>query len=124
VSARIPAGLPAARIDPDSLKQVVMALAMNACRAMPGGGSLTLRAARQGRGLVLDVSDTGPGVALSIRSRIFEPYFTTDPSKGAGLGLAIARSLVRSRSGDLVYRARSRGAAFRVILKAGPGGDA
>jgi signal transduction histidine kinase len=124
VSARIPKGLPAARIDPDSLKQVVMALAMNACRAMPGGGSLTLRAARQGRGLVLDVIDTGPGVAPSIRARIFEPYFTTDPSKGAGLGLAIARSLVRSRSGDLVYRARGRGAAFRVILKAAPGGAA
>jgi two-component system NtrC family sensor kinase len=124
VAARIPSDLPPARIDPDSLKQVVMALAMNACRAMPGGGTLTLRAARRGRGVVLDVIDTGPGVPDSIRGRIFEPYFTTDPSKGAGLGLAIARSLVRSRSGDLVYRARGRGAAFRVILKAASGGAA
>jgi PAS domain S-box-containing protein len=118
VSARVPRGL-LARIDTDSLKQVVMALSSNAARAMASGGALTLRGQRLRGQLVLDVLDTGPGVPAALHSRIFEPYFTTSPESGTGLGLAIARSLVRGRGGDLVYRPRRRsGACFRVILKA------
>lgn len=117
VVSRLAAGLPLARIDPDSLKQVVIALAMNAARAMPGGGALTLRGSRANGNVLLDVMDTGPGVPPAMRKRIFDPYFTTDPTNGTGLGLAIARSLVRGRGGDLVYRARRSGAAFRVELK-------
>jgi signal transduction histidine kinase len=120
VRRRIPAGLPPAAIDVDSLKQVVIALAMNAARAIAGGGTLTLLAGRRRTALVLDVVDTGPGVAEEIRKRIFEPFFTTDSTKGSGLGLAIARSLVRGHGGDLIYRPRrGRGAAFRVLLKLG-----
>jgi PAS domain S-box-containing protein len=118
VVARIPRGLQA-HVDADSLKQVVMALAANAARAMPGGGTLTLRGHRLRGQVVLDVMDTGPGVPPGIRSRIFEPYFTTSPEGGTGLGLAIARSLVRGRGGELVYRPRGRpGGSFRVTLKA------
>jgi two-component system NtrC family sensor kinase len=122
VISRIPPGLPPARIDPDSLKQVVIALAVNAARAMPAGGTLTLRGKRMGRKVVLDVTDTGPGVPAHIRRRIFDPYFTTDPTRGAGLGLAIARSLVRGRGGDLAYRPgpRARG-SFRVTFDAAAG---
>jgi two-component system NtrC family sensor kinase len=117
VTATIPRGL-LARIDPDSLKQVVMALAVNAARAMPAGGALRLRGGRDGRQVILDVLDTGPGVPAAIRKQIFEPYFTTDSTRGTGLGLAIARSLVRGRGGDLVYRPkRSAGGSFRVVLK-------
>jgi len=117
VVSRIPSGLPLARIDADSLKQVVMALASNAARAMPGGGTLSLRAARHGGLVVLDVIDVGPGVPPSLRSRIFEPFFTTRAEEGTGLGLAIARSLVRGRGGDIVCGARRRrGALFRVSL--------
>ncbi len=117
VVSRIPRDLPPARIDTDSLKQVVMALAMNGGQAMPGGGTLTLCAGKRGRGLVLDVIDTGPGVPPDQRARLFEPFFTTDPMTAPGLGLAIARSLVCSRGGELVYRPRPRGASFRVLLK-------
>ncbi len=119
VVARLPAGLPPAAIEPDFLQQVVMALATNSARAMLGEGTLTLRASR-GKGCVtIDVLDTGPGVPAGVRERIFEPFFTTHPSEGTGLGLPIARSLVRGRGGDLLQRPRrGRGAAFRVVLKA------
>ena len=118
VSSRIPRGLQA-RIDADSLKQVVMALASNAARAMLSGGALTFRGHRLRGQVVLDVMDTGPGVPPALRSRIFEPYFTTNPESGTGLGLAIARSLVRGRGGELAYRARGRpGGSFRVSLRA------
>ena len=121
VKAMLPASLPAARIDPDSLKQVVMALAMNASKAMPGGGTLTFKASRARGQILLDVIDTGLGVPEGIRARIFEPYFTTDPDRGAGLGLAVARSLVRNRGGELVYKPRKKGASFQVVLKAAGG---
>jgi signal transduction histidine kinase len=117
VQTRLPAGLPPVRLDADALKQVVLALAVNAAQAMPGGGRLMLRARRLTGALALDVSDTGPGVPAALRPRLFEP-FVQGPSKGsAGLGLAIARSLVRARGGDLSLRpARGRGASFRVRL--------
>lgn len=118
VASRIPERLPLARIDADSLKQVVMALASNAARAMSDGGTLTLRAGRAGESVFLDVLDTGPGVPPELRSRIFEPFFTTRSEEGTGLGLAIARALVRGRGGDLACRARrGRGAVFRVLLQ-------
>jgi two-component system, NtrC family, sensor kinase len=118
VASRVPADLPLARIDADSLKQVVMALASNAARAMSEGGTLTLRAGTAGGHVFLDVRDTGPGVPPELRKRIFEPFFTTRSEEGTGLGLAIARALVRGRGGDLVCRPRrGRGAAFRVLLQ-------
>lgn len=116
VSAHVEAGL-LARIDPDSLKQVVITLATNAAAAMQGRGELRIAAARKGRRIVLDVADSGPGIGPEARRRLFEPYFTSDPARGAGLGLAIARSLVRARGGDLVLRQARSGAAFRVVLQ-------
>lgn len=123
VTARIPKDLPAVRIDPESLKQVVMALAMNASKAMSSGGTLSLRGGRDGRQVYLDVTDTGAGVPASIRPRIFEPYFTTDAGHGAGLGLPVARTLVQSQGGDLTYRGPGPrgGAIFRVTVQASGG---
>jgi signal transduction histidine kinase len=121
VKASIPEGLPPARIDTDSLKQVVMALAMNAWSAMPAGGTLAVRASRRGRTLLLDVTDTGPVVGKAERTHLFEPFATAFAQRGAGLGLAIARSLLRSRGGDLLYRPRKRGNAFRVTLRVATG---
>ena len=121
VKASVPKGLPPARIDADSLKQVVMALTMNASSAMPAGGTLVVHASRKGRALLLDVADTGPAVPEAQRLHLFEPYATADAQRGAGLGLAIARSLLRSRGGDLLYRPRKGGNAFRVVLRVATG---
>jgi signal transduction histidine kinase len=123
VTARIPPDLPTVQIDPESLKQVVMALAMNASRAMPTGGKLSLRGGRLGKKVFLDVTDTGGGVSAAIRARIFEPYFTTDAGHGAGLGLPVARTLVQSQGGDLTYRGPGPrgGASFRVTVQAAGG---
>jgi two-component system NtrC family sensor kinase len=120
VVSRIPSDLPRVRTDTEALKQVVMALAMNASKAMPTGGTLTLKASRQGATVQLDVTDTGGGIPAEIRSRIFEPYFSSHADPGAGLGLPVARTLLRSQGGDLVDRGpRPRGgASFRVIMKA------
>ena len=113
--------LPLARLDADSLKQVVMALASGASQAMGAGGTVSVRSGRQGKNLVLDVSDTAPPVPLAERARLFEPFSAEEIQKRSGLGLAIARSLLRSRGGDLVYRPRKTGNAFRAILRVAPG---
>ncbi len=88
---------------------------------MPAGGSLTLKTGRLDQMLILDVIDTGPGVSPSLRPHVFEPYLTTDPSRGAGLGLPVARSLLRSRGGDLEYRPRRTGSCFRALMKVAGG---
>jgi two-component system NtrC family sensor kinase len=122
VRAAVPGGLPLARIGADALKQVVMALAVNASAGMPSGGALAVRASHRGREVRLDVSDTGAPVPRDRRASLFEPYAATnDAQRGAGLGLAIARSLLRSRGGDLVYRPRPNGNVFRVVLRTAPG---
>jgi signal transduction histidine kinase len=122
VLSAVPPGLPPARIGTDSLKQVVMALATNASAGMPSGGTLGVRASRRGRELNVDVSDTGAPVPSERRASLFEPYVTThEAQRGAGLGLAIARSLLRNRGGDLLYRPRRSGNVFRVVLRTAPG---
>lgn len=117
VRAQVPNSLPRTPLGADSLKQVVLALCVNAAQAMPSGGRLTLRARRLRAGLVLDVIDSGPGVPPRLRAHLFEPFVQGEAKGGAGLGLAIARSLVRARGGELELRPRrGRGAAFRVHL--------
>jgi two-component system NtrC family sensor kinase len=112
--ASLAKGLPQARVDADALRQVVMTLAMRGAEAMAGGGTLTLRLHREGNLLHLDVGDSGPPLAPAEKVALFEPY--ASPEAGAGLGLAIARSLMRRSGGDLHLRPRTRNTCFRVVL--------
>lgn len=121
VHVSLPSELPRVRIDADSLKQAVMALVMNASAAMPDGGTLTVSAARRGRFLHLDVADRGQALAEEQRTLVFEPFAATDAQRGAGLGLAVARSLLRTRGGDLLYKPRAGGNVFRVVLRVATG---
>jgi signal transduction histidine kinase len=121
VRARLAAELPRVRIDADALKQVVMALVMNAAMAMPDGGVLEVSAARRGGLVHLDLADSGPALAEPQRARVFEPFAPTDAQRGTSLGLAVARGLLRSRGGDLLYRPRKDGNVFRVVLRVATG---
>lgn len=121
VRARLPKTLPAVQVDAGSLKQVVMALVMNASAAMPAGGTLAVAATRRGNTLHLDVADSGAPLPEAQRAHVFEPYANADAQRGANLGLAVARGLLRSRGGDLVYRPRKDGNVFRVVLRVATG---
>jgi len=113
----LPKALPRVRIDADTLKQAVMALVTNAAAAMPEGGTLQVSASRRGRVLHLDVADQAPALSESERARVFEPFSASDAQRGASLGLAIARGLLRSRGGDLLYKPRKDGNVFRIVLR-------
>jgi two-component system cell cycle sensor histidine kinase/response regulator CckA len=122
------------RVDRGQFEQVLINLVVNACDAMPRGGTLTIRtenerlddaAARQ-RGVApghyasISVSDTGVGMSDEIRTHVFEPFYTTkDVGKGTGLGLATCYGIVKQHGGDIrVESSPGRGATFTFILPA------
>ena len=116
--------------DPGELHQVILNLVVNACDAMPSGGSLTLalrhldaeqKIAVEGGRLppgpyvLLEVADTGMGMSDEVRRRIFEPFFTTkEPGKGTGLGLSTVHAIVRRSKGGESQR-RGVGSHGRVL---------
>jgi len=112
-----PPSLPAV-LDPALLRRALDALLDNAFRHTPPGGAVTLRAARTRDTLVIDVADSGPGVAEKLRKTLFEP-FVTGRAEGTGLGLAIARELTGAQGGRLSLAdagGNGAGAVFRLEL--------
>jgi signal transduction histidine kinase len=109
--------------NPFRLQQVLLNLVTNAQEAIRAGGRTRTIAlvgsAGEGRAVV-EVHDTGPGIAESALPHLFEPFFTTKPN-GTGLGLAISADIVRECGGDLSARNRPEGGAiFRVSLPLAP----
>lgn len=105
----------------EQLVQVLMALMINATDANDGQGTITVRT-RTGPtptdGAIVEVSDTGHGIARSELSKIFEPFYTTKaPGRGTGLGLAICYGIVQDHRGRIeVDSAVGKGSTFRVLL--------
>ena len=93
-------GLGELRGDPDLLAQMLLDLVTNAAEAMESGGSLELRARVAGDDALLEVADSGPGIADAEAARAFEPFYTTKP-RGTGLGLAMARRIAVAHGGTL-----------------------
>ena len=114
-------GLPPAAADAKRLEQVLMNLLHNAIKFTPRDGSVTLRARRQGRGVQIDVVDTGVGLNAAEADRIFERFYKVDKGRsraeGAGLGLAIARHLLELHGSQLqVVSEPGRGSRFSFAL--------
>ena len=110
----VPDDLPAISGDEERLKQVVANLADNAVDAMPEGGTLTVRAYRDGNELCLELADNGIGISPGVN--IFE-LFTTTKSHGTGLGLAVVRQIISAHGGRVDYRSEpGNGTIFTVRL--------
>ncbi len=113
-------GLPPVVADAELLRQAFLNLCVNAIQAMAerGGGRLAVRARRDGDGVVVEVSDTGPGMDADTRAHVFEPFYTTK-ANGTGLGLAIVRQAAEAHGGTVeVESAPGAGSTFRVRLPA------
>ncbi len=118
----VEAGLPPIVADAEMLRQAFLNLCVNAVQAMQerGGGRLTVRARRDGEGILVEFSDTGPGIGAEARSHVFEPFFTTK-ANGTGLGLAIVRQAAEAHGGAVeVDGLPGQGATFRIRLPAAP----
>lgn len=129
------------KVDSGQIEQVLVNLAINARDAMPQGGRLTFDTAvetpdaafwsrrpemRRGPVVRLTVSDTGMGMTEAVRSRVYEPFFTTkSKGKGTGLGLSMVYGIIKQSGGDIeIDSAPGRGATFRIYLPHVDGAEA
>ena len=110
--------LPRVSGDMNQLQQVLLNLSLNACEAMPGGGTLTISTSAQDGKVLLRVADTGCGIKRQHLNQIFEPFFSTKAvGKGTGLGLSVSYGIVQQHGGALkVESEEGKGTAFTIIL--------
>jgi signal transduction histidine kinase len=135
LNTSLSADLRKVRADSGQIRQVIKNLVLNAKNAMPQGGSLNIETANIELGermeldylelssepqVMLAVSDTGHGMSREVRTRVFEPFFTTqDVSIGEGLGLSIVYGIVKQSGGDIAVESEpGLGSTFRVYLPA------
>lgn len=110
--------LPLVLADPDHISQVLLNLMLNACQAMPGGGTLTLRLCAKANMVELSLQDTGVGIPQEQVSKIFDPFFTTKPvGEGTGLGLTVVHGIIQEHNGAIrVDSVPGQGTTFIVSL--------
>jgi signal transduction histidine kinase len=131
IDMQVPTALPRVQADGHQLTQVFANLLINAFEALDGRGRITLSARVLEPGqdgallvdgtqptttVVVDVSDSGPGLASDVADKIFDPFVTTKP-QGSGLGLAVVRKIVDAHEGRIdVTSAPGQGTCFTVTL--------
>jgi two-component system sensor histidine kinase KdpD len=125
VGVELEDGLPAVRVDPHAVAEVVYTLVDNAAKYSPPGTPIRVEAARAEGGMVrIAVEDSGQGVAPEMRERVFDKFFraTRDGDAGGhrpagtGMGLAIARGIVEAHGGRIWVEGRVGGAGARVVF--------
>jgi signal transduction histidine kinase len=109
--------LPTVQANNSELNQVWTNLIDNAADAVDGHGRIEIRAFSDEGYVIVEVSDSGPGVPRQVKDRIFEPFFTTkDVSDGTGLGLDIVRRVISGHGGEVSFRSEPGETTFRVQL--------
>lgn len=104
------------KVDAAQLGTVLVNLFLNALDVMPRGGRLHVLLSEDKEGCVLQVCDTGPGLAPDIANRLFTPFTSTKPT-GTGLGLSLSRRIVEEHGGHISAGNRAEGGAcFRILL--------
>lgn len=112
--------VPAAAFDEAQIRQALLNLLRNAREAMPNGGKIEVSVRAEGMGVSVGVDDRGGGIPEDIRSRVFDPFFSTK-GEGTGLGLAITRHIVEAHGGTLSCEPRDGGGtSFRIHLPIAP----
>jgi len=126
-------GLKPVKVDAGQIEQVIINMAMNAADAMPNGGKLTLETGnvtldpeyvrqfpelQAGEYVMLAIADTGAGMTEEVKTRLFEPFFSTKGvGQGTGLGLATCHGILKQSGGHInVYSEPARGTTFKVYL--------
>jgi nitrogen-specific signal transduction histidine kinase/ActR/RegA family two-component response regulator len=112
--------LPPLWADADQLHQVFTNLIINAKQAMQsiaGPRRLTVRSWPKNEAVMIEVADTGPGIAPEMAERIFEPFFTTKPQGvGTGIGLSVSKRIVSAHGGEISLASSKEGGARFLIL--------
>jgi len=117
---QIPEGKYSVRTDPDAIEQVCLNLIDNAIKYAAAGKELTLDLRIEDNYFKLWIKDRGPGIPYKHRTRIFEKFHRIDnsltaPQPGSGLGLSIARGIMRELKGDVIFEPREGGGCCFII---------
>ena len=120
LTVNLDTALPPVKGNAGKLQQVFLNLFLNARDAMADGGLLAIRTWAQDGAVLVDVADSGSGIAPENLTRIFDPFFTTKGArKGTGLGLSVSYGIVREHAGDIeVESAPGAGARFHLEFPA------
>jgi len=105
----------AVKADPKALSDCVKRLLDNAFEAMDGKGTVKVATGADKSGVFLAIADSGPGVDVKVKDRLFEPFVTSKP-RGLGLSLALAKKLLAAVGGAISFESTPKGATFRVRL--------
>ena len=120
IATDIPASLPEVLARMDVMQQVLVNLLLNARDAVADRADkhVDIKVRRDNGFVIIDVEDSGPGVAEDIIDKIFDPFFSTKPpGSGTGMGLAVSRQIVESFNGRLACENRQgAGARFSIVL--------
>jgi signal transduction histidine kinase len=117
LSAETDEALPWLEVDPGRLRQVLSNLLANALRYTPAGGSVRVKYCLEAGRALLDVTDTGPGIAAGDLPHVFERFYKSTDSGGTGLGLAIAKHLVEAHEGMITAESLpGQGTTIRISL--------
>jgi signal transduction histidine kinase len=103
------------RLERSRMGRVFFNLITNALEAMPCGGKIRIGARKSNNFVLIEVEDTGPGIPIEIRDRLFEPFVTAGKDQGLGLGLALSRQTVLDHGGDM-WIEPAAGALFVIRL--------
>jgi len=123
LSADIGVNLQPLRANPIRIRQMLDNLIGNAIKYTPAGGNIDVSVSMQQRQIILEVTDSGPGIPPSEHNRVFEKFYrasnVADGASGSGLGLAIVKSIVDSHQGRVwVESVLGKGSSFFVVLPA------
>ena len=119
IAVDIEADLPTVLGMAGECNQIWASLIDNAIDAVEHGGTVSVAVRREGRRVIVEVVDDGPGIPADIRGRIFDPFFTTkEPGQGVGLGLDVARRSLERHDGEITVESRPGRTMFRVSLPA------
>jgi two-component system OmpR family sensor kinase/two-component system sensor histidine kinase BaeS len=112
--------LPQVEVDPVRMREVLSNLLSNALRYTPRGGSVRVGASFADGQMRVSVRDSGPGIAADVLPHVFDRFYKSEESRGAGLGLAIAKSLLVAHGGEIAATSEvGQGTEMRFTLPVG-----
>jgi two-component system NtrC family sensor kinase len=113
--------LPPITASTNQLRQVILNILANAKDAMPKGGKLTLETCAENGYTIIKVKDTGNGIPVGIKDKIFDAFFTTKQNvKGVGLGLSVCYGIIKDHGGDIRVKSKiGTGSTFSILLPQG-----